>query len=692
MSYCINRTVSISPFDPILVAWVGLLCALLTGCVSDSPPKTCEVVDFTIEIDGAAVPDIKKCEMFYWDRPVRKGALERYQEGLDRVEGGGVAIDESIGFEGYGYGYEVLIGAVKDNDNRIGVMTYLMKKRQQLIKEYGLDKSRPDTYAQVASNAVVMLDIRKSPIDSQRYYFKRKETDPETYAKAEAWPRLAGVNGDCSYDEMLSKMSFVLSSCARFYAFPDLQTIKIVPEYTYRMSFGSWYHSFAIAYRPSMKEATMRFYGFDGRMFAEIRHDVPSEAHGDNVLRDVRRELVRYLFSVTDCSRHDNRLITGHVRRFAGSGEWHVVADDKNENGARIPKSVMDTSPAACEALLRGNATGYVGDVEKFGEGGVVSIKSSSGVYDFSKDGKYLWLSETNCYDLAGNSVDGGTLDDSSCPVPRMKWKKNVLGHVFRRDGRFEDDIAAISSSKIEATIKRWSKENHMDELGGGGMRWSSKLTFPALTSPIVVARGWPSDIESGGVYLSLGELPADNYSDIPFRTVSVTKEDLGRLGFDWSVSERMNHFVGIVLDSYYKSIRFFDIEIDFEAGRVVFSNEAYLSLVEVGKSLGEDGIVLDDMHGMLGFLNNDYFAFVGRNGGRNREYLFIYGFREKHIVKVFRSGYLLRGGGVGTRDINVVLSADERFIAVRYNGIITVYPFRFGIDGVRRMKSSLMQ
>ena len=69
------------------------------------------------------------------------------------------------------------------------------------------------------------------------------------------------------------------------------------------------------------------------------------------------------------------------------------------------------------------------------------------------------------------------------------------------------------------------------------------------------------------------------------------------------------------------------------------------------------------------------------------KEYL-----REKHIVKVFRSGYLLRGGGVGTRDINVVLSADERFIAVRYNGIITVYPFRFGIDGVRRMKSSLMQ
>ena len=115
------------------------------------------------------------------------------------------------------------------------------------------------------------------------------------------------------------------------------------------------------------------------------------------------------------------------------------------------------------------------------------------------------------------------------------------------------------------------------------------------------------------------------------------------------------------------------------------------MSLVEVGKSLGEDGIVLDDMHGMLGFLNNDYFAFVGRNGGRNREYLFIYGFREKHIVKVFRSGYLLRGGGVGTRDINVVLSADERFIAVRYNGIITVYPFRFGIDGVRRMKSSLI-
>jgi len=315
----------------ILVAWVGLLCALLTGCVSDSPPKPCEFVDFAIKIDGEAVPDIKKCEMFYWDCP--------------RVEGAGVEIYEPIDLGGHGYGYEVLIGAVKDSGNRIGIMTYLMKKRQQLIKEYGLDKSRPDTYAQVASNAVVMLDIRKSPIDSQRYYFKRKETDPETYAKAEAWPRLAGVNGDCSYDEMLSKMSFVLSSCARFYAFPDLQTIKIVPEYTYRMSFGSWYHSFAIAYRPSMKEATMRFYGFDGRMFAEIRHDVPSEAHGDNVLRDVRRELVRYLFSVTDCSRHDNRLITGHVRRFAGSGEWHVVADDKMKMEQGFPSRLWTHPP-----------------------------------------------------------------------------------------------------------------------------------------------------------------------------------------------------------------------------------------------------------------------------------------------------------------------------------------------------------
>ncbi len=59
----------------ILVAVIGLLCTLLTGCLSDSPPKPCEVVDFTIEIDGAAAPDIKKCEMFYWDCPVRKGGL-----------------------------------------------------------------------------------------------------------------------------------------------------------------------------------------------------------------------------------------------------------------------------------------------------------------------------------------------------------------------------------------------------------------------------------------------------------------------------------------------------------------------------------------------------------------------------------------------------------------------------------------
>ena len=324
----------------VLVLCAGLLFVLLTGCVSDSPPKPCELVDFSIEIDGEAVPDIKKCEMFYWDRPVRKGALEsyqkRYQECYDRVEGGGIAIDESIGFEGYGYGYEVLIGAVKDNDNRIGVMTYLMKKRQQLIKEYGLDKSRPDTYARVASNAVDMLDLRKNSIDSQRYSFKRKETDPETYAKAEAWPRLAGVNGDCSYDEMLSKMSFVLSSCARFYAFPDLRTIRIVPEYTYRMSFGSWYHSIAISYRPLMTEAALRFYGFDGRKFAEIRHNVPKEAIGDYVLQDVRRELVKYLFAVLPKVCHGRTVVVkGQIRHQTDGGEWHVVVEPSGADPAK---------------------------------------------------------------------------------------------------------------------------------------------------------------------------------------------------------------------------------------------------------------------------------------------------------------------------------------------------------------------
>ena len=297
----------------ILMAGSCVLCVSLTGCLIDPSTKPCDVVDFSIEFDSTTAPDIRKCEMFYWDCP--------------RVEGAGVEIYEPIDLGGHGYGYEVLIGAVKDSGNRIGIMTYLMKKRQQLIKEYGLDKSRPDTYAQVASNAVVMLDIRKSPIDSQRYYFKRKETDPETYAKAEAWPRLAGVNGDCSYDEMLSKMSFVLSSCARFYAFPDLQTIKIVPEYTYRMSFGSWYHSFAISYHPSLTKAAMRFYGFDGKMFAIIRHDVPRGAHGCSILQDVRRELVKYLFAVLPNACCERSVIKGQVRRHEGDGEWRVFVD-----------------------------------------------------------------------------------------------------------------------------------------------------------------------------------------------------------------------------------------------------------------------------------------------------------------------------------------------------------------------------
>ena len=304
-----------------------LLYITFAGCITCSPSSPCESVDFRIEIDGAAEPDIKKCEMFYWDRPVRKGALEHYQEYFPRVAGGGIEIDEKIGFEGYGYGYEVLAGAVKDNGYRIGAMTYLIKGDRR-VKEYGFDKSRPDTYVKIASNAVDRLGIRRSPIDSSRYYFKRKETDPADYAEAQFWPQLAGINSNGSYDEILPKLSFMLSSCARFYAFPDLPTIRIAPEYTYRMRFGSWYHSFAVSYHPSMADAAMRFYGFDGKMFAIIRHDVPRNTHGDFVLQYVRCELVRYLITEIGKGNHGHCVIKGSVRHHANDGGWLVIVDE----------------------------------------------------------------------------------------------------------------------------------------------------------------------------------------------------------------------------------------------------------------------------------------------------------------------------------------------------------------------------
>ena len=71
----------------------------------------------------------------------------------------------------------------------------------------------------------------------------------------------------------------------------------------------------------------MRFYGFDGKMFAIIRHDVPRGAHGCSILQDVRRELVKYLFAVLPNACCERSVIKGQVRRHEGDGEWRVFVD-----------------------------------------------------------------------------------------------------------------------------------------------------------------------------------------------------------------------------------------------------------------------------------------------------------------------------------------------------------------------------
>lgn len=80
----------------------------------------------------------------------------------------------------------------------------------------------------------------------------------------------------------------------------------------------------------------MRFYGFDGRKFAEIRHNVPKEAIGDYVLQDVRRELVKYLFAVLPKVCHGRTVVVkGQIRHQTDGGEWHVVVEPSGADPAK---------------------------------------------------------------------------------------------------------------------------------------------------------------------------------------------------------------------------------------------------------------------------------------------------------------------------------------------------------------------
>ena len=333
-----------------------------------------------------------------------------------------------------------------------------------------------------------------------------------------------------------------------------------------------------------------------------------------------------------------------------------------------------------CAAILVKGCSSKKSDTIEFGRGGVMSVESKPGVYDFSEDGRYLWLTETNCYDLSGCSVDASKLRGASLPIARMRFKKHVMGPAWNYSFNNHAQKSEINKEKIESLIVQWGQTNLLRAAECELRCLSSQLTFPEISAPMVTAEVLSGDLLSGTHYMVLGKFPENDNSEIAFRALRISKGVLSLLGGEWAVSESIQRITSFssAEGAFDVLLRFSDVVIDFESEHIVCSNEVYVSENELGMVVGDSELSLDEFCGH-GFLSKNYFFFTGGSGGRNkftaRDYLFVYGFNEKRVVKAFKSKLRFLDEGYAINDIDVVLSADEKYLAIRYDGIITVYP-----------------
>lgn len=316
-------------------------------------------------------------------------------------------------------------------------------------------------------------------------------------------------------------------------------------------------------------------------------------------------------------------------------------------------------------------------EVRKLGDG-IVSIPVMTRadmreVFDFSKDGRYIWTSETNCYDLGGRRVEIGSLEDSSYPLPRMRWKKKFVG---------TDELSMWwpfkgVEERVKSKAKTWfEKDNESrDEV----LYSSERLTFPAFSNPLAVsliyANGAKHDFVSIARFANNDEIVFG-----PPKKVEYKSPIQGYLMMmESECSPDMRHLAVMMYNVGIDAITI--MRADVESSTKEYTDdfvESFILKSDLKKWFGEDNLwICDRGHG---FLNDNYYLFICNRGGRNsftaRDYIVVYGIREKRIVTVFKSHLRWLDQGCEFRDTDFVLSADEKYLAIRYDAKITIYPF----------------
>ena len=321
--------------------------------------------------------------------------------------------------------------------------------------------------------------------------------------------------------------------------------------------------------------------------------------------------------------------------------------------------------------LCFGGAAGF--EVQELGGGGIMSVPVSMptglhDVFDFSKDGRCIWLSETNCYDLAGHQLEVGKLGESSSPLTRMGWKNKFIGADINYPFR---EIMGRITSDMKAWLERDGCGRKIDLL-----YCHASLTFPPASDPVVAAYFWPK----GGVgdFVSIARFGENG--EIGFgRTKKIEFTDpIANLDF----SPDRRHFVMMQRGAQSLVFQIKIMRADLGSDVSAYTDNSIMDVISVSELeqlLGEKWLLIRSGRGH-GFANENYYVFACNRGGRScftaRDYFVVYGLREKRIVKVFKSRLRWLDEGWPMRDTDFALSADEKYLAIRYDGEITVYPF----------------